>query len=541
MVDQLKLNEKWLKDINKKLISESELHPDMLKAIEWMRILFQDTGLWIIISDLKWRYLAVSPEIVKFLWISEEQFKWKQPKDVSDSPHSEIITNQLRDVVNWEKPYSIEFNVKLKETWRELTLSKIASAIRDINWDIIWILSIYTDVTEIRKLEREKDEANNKLLSLRKYLEQQRIIQWWKWIVREVSLKYKNLLIVVHEYIRLLKESLKKEENINFVDWISHACERAETFTNILQELSEDVEYETISLDLYNIVNDLFTTIEFALPENINLKSNIWRKRYIVNWHEKSLNRAVLEIIKNAIESLKIRSKEDRWCVNISAKDYRVNEWDPLVWLEKWDYVKLTIEDNWIGIQESDLENVLYPFFSTKSKTSSDVKWLWLTRAFKIVSELWWYIEIESQEWVWTKTHIYLKKSVSIDNNAIKAVWNGQKILVIEGDDLKRRYLKTALEVNNFKVIIATSREEWLKLSWDDTSIQVVMYDSEKFDDCLTKDIRDTNINTKIIVFAWNYKDGDKQILSGADWYVSDKMIMPLVHKVVEVLNNEED
>lgn len=543
MVGVLKLNEKWVKDISEELISESELHPDMLKAIEWMRILFQDTGLWIIISDLKWRYLAVSPEIVKFLWISEEQFKWKLPSDISNSLQSDIIIRQLNDVVDWKTPYNIEINVKLKETWRELTLSKIASAIRDINWDIIWILSIYTDITEVRKLEREKAEANNKLLDLRKFLEQQRIIQWWKWIVKEVSLKYKSILIIVHEYIRLLKEKLKIEENIDLVDWISHACDRAETFTYLLEELSEDVEYETTSIDLYNIIKDLFTTIEFALPENINLKTNIRNNRFIVNWHEKSLSKAILEIIKNAIESLKIKSTEDMWYVNISAKDYRVNEWDTLVWLEKWEYVKLTIEDNWLGIQERDLENVLYPFFSTKLKKSSDVTWLWLTRAYKIVSELWGYIEIESKEWVWTNVHIYLKKSLSNSNsssNAIKAVWNGQKILIIEEDEYKIRFLKTALEVNNFKVIVATSKEEWLKLCWEDSSIQAAMFNPEKFEDSTINDIKVTNNDIKIIVFAWNYKDGEKHISSGADWYVSDKMIMPLVNKIVEVLIIED-
>jgi two-component system nitrogen regulation sensor histidine kinase NtrY len=106
------------------------------------------------------------------------------------------------------------------------------------------------------------------------------------------------------------------------------------------------------------------------LNENIKLLKEMDTTIDIVNSSDKEkillvcdseqLNRVFFNLIKNSIESIHERSSK--------STDF-AKKIDIAI-INKSDYIEFVITDNGIGFSEKDLERILKPYFTTKSKGS---------------------------------------------------------------------------------------------------------------------------------------------------------------------------
>jgi PAS domain S-box-containing protein len=125
---------------------------------------------WAIIYDTDLRIRMLSDLVQKITWLKEEDLIGKLSSEAATNSENPAIVQQLKDVLNWKDPYSLEFKIELNHSWKVIYVSKVAKAIMDnTNEKIIWILWIFTDITEQKKSNQELYNSNE-LLSLKDLL-----------------------------------------------------------------------------------------------------------------------------------------------------------------------------------------------------------------------------------------------------------------------------------------------------------------------------------------------------------------------------------
>ena len=127
---------------------------------------------------------------------------------------------------------------------------------------------------------------------------------------------------------------------------------------------------------------------EFSIP------GNLWA----VEIDEGQMNQVISNIIINATQAT-----PDGGVIKLHAENLTVESGDVLP-LEEGKYVRVSVEDQGVGIPEEHLQKIFDPYFTTKQKGSG----LGLATSYSIIRQHDGHITAESQVGVGTIFHIYL-------------------------------------------------------------------------------------------------------------------------------------
>ena len=92
----------------------------------------------------------------------------------------------------------------------------------------------------------------------------------------------------------------------------------------------------------------------------IDITNSSSEEKILLVCDSEQINRVFFNLIKNSIESIHERSSK--------STDF-AKKIDIAI-INKSDYIEIVITDNGIGFSEKDLERILKPYFTTKSKGS---------------------------------------------------------------------------------------------------------------------------------------------------------------------------
>lgn len=163
---------------------------------------------------------------------------------------------------------------------------------------------------------------------------------------------------------------------------------------------------------------------------------------------ELQMNQVINNIVINADQAM-----PQGGMIKISAKNMMVEEND-IPPLEAGHYVRVSIEDQGIGIPEEYLSKIFDPYFSTKQKGSG----LGLAITYSIINRHNGHITVESQLGVGTKFHFYVpaspgQKIVKKEEPNDKAIQAKGKILVMDDAEVIRDILSQMLTKIGYEVI----------------------------------------------------------------------------------------
>lgn len=113
---------------------------------------------WVVIYSKDFRIKMINNLVSEMYWLKEEEVVWKLTSEIMSNTENLAIKNQLEDILNWKAPYSIDFELKLNHSWKNFYVRKVAKVIRDSQEKIIWILWLYTDITNTKEKNKENLE-----------------------------------------------------------------------------------------------------------------------------------------------------------------------------------------------------------------------------------------------------------------------------------------------------------------------------------------------------------------------------------------------
>ena len=224
----------------------------------------------------------------------------------------------------------------------------------------------------------------------------------------------------------------------------------------LIQHLLVFSEDEEPILQMVNSARLLRDSASFALRDadiecEFSIPDDIWH----IEVDEGQMNQVISNLVINADQAM-----PEGGAVRISAENMTIDT-TPNLPLEPGSYIKISIEDQGIGISKKYHEKIFDPFFTTKQAGSG----LGLTVARSIIQKHGGYITVQSELGSGSTFHIYLSASpeqVHISENqeeAGLATVRG-KILVMDNEALIRELADKMLASIGYEVTTAINGAE---------------------------------------------------------------------------------
>ncbi len=186
----------------------------------------------------------------------------------------------------------------------------------------------------------------------------------------------------------------------------------------------------------------------FSIPDDI----------WAVEIDKGQINQAFNNLVINADEAM-----PEGGILKISAENITITSKNILP-LQKKKYVKISFEDNGIGIPSNNLNKIFDPYFSTKTKGNG----LGLASAYSIIKSHKGLITVESELGVGTTFYIYLPASeeIVVEKKAEtgKALFGKGKILIMDDEDFIREVAGKMVESLGYSAEFASDGAEAIEL-----------------------------------------------------------------------------
>jgi two-component system cell cycle sensor histidine kinase/response regulator CckA len=228
---------------------------------------------------------------------------------------------------------------------------------------------------------------------------------------------FNNLLLVILGNISLAKTNLTHE------DWVFDRlidAERASMMTkDLIQQLITFSKGGELSKRAM-VITPLIMEVTHSTLGSTNIKGKYIMSDdlYPVEIDEGQIRQVMHIILGNAREAM-----PQGGTVTISFENVRITRGDYLP-LNDGDYVKISLQDEGLGIKKEHLERIFDPYFTTKDVGSQKGVGLGLAIAYSIIKKHSGHIAVESSVGGGTTFHIYLPaygKEVVTDREVVEA------------------------------------------------------------------------------------------------------------------------
>ncbi|HDH00880.1 MAG TPA: GHKL domain-containing protein, partial [Nitrospirae bacterium] len=146
-------------------------------------------------------------------------------------------------------------------------------------------------------------------------------------------------------------DNLDPEYRKELIDQVVRETDRAKDIVRSVLEYTRDREFRKSEVKLLNLVSETMRFVRSDMPPHITLTVDI-PEGLIVNVDKQKIQHALLNLIKNSIDAIPDKNREEK--ITIKAEEHNNRE------------VKIMITDTGVGIPEATIERIFDPFFTTK-------------------------------------------------------------------------------------------------------------------------------------------------------------------------------
>ncbi|MEN8153854.1 MAG: two-component regulator propeller domain-containing protein [Acidobacteriota bacterium] len=455
-------------------------------------------------NHVTFRFIGISstfPQKVKYRWKLEPyDSKWSSPSEQNQISYSNLSPDNYKfyvkssiDQENWDfNPEEFTFRILAPYWMNKLFILFVIVSLLTVFYFFFRLKSISAKkrdndlekrvaektqdlMTEKNKCERAIMELEKKMSERSKELEikTNQLIQAQKMevigsLAGGVAHDLNNILTGVVSYPDLLLRNIEEDDpNKKYVEIIKKSGEKAAEMVQDLLTLTRKGILNKENISINDIIRDFFESPEFNKirqnTPNISIKTNLSGEQTTVFGSSIHITKAIMNLISNSAEAMPIEG-----VIEIGTESCYLNE--PIKGyydINKGRYIKISISDTGIGIDESDIENIFEPFFSKKRLGRSGTG-LGMTVVWWTVKDHTGYIEVKSKKGEGTRFNIFIPASDEIPEiqtvqpppSEISFMGNREHILIIEDDPDNRKFAEIILKELNYNVSSVNCGEE---------------------------------------------------------------------------------
>ena len=346
-----------------------------------------------------------------------------------------------------------------------------------------------------------------------------------------VAHDFNNILMAIQGNVDIALMDVEKDDSVylNLME-IRQASKRASDLTRQLLLFSRRQPMEQIPLDPNEIIKNLYKMLNRFIGEDIVLTIDPASDRRMIKGDAGTIEQAIMNLVVNARDAMPGGGK-----IIVKTRNALFNEEDCKLYSngKPGEFVCFSVSDNGDGIEPSILDRIFEPFFTTK--TQGKGTGLGLSAIYGIVKKHGGWINVESTPDDGTTFKIYLpaisvrpeqEQQPLVSQEEFKG--NGERILLVEDEEVVRNILTEMLSGKGYKVFSATSAREALDI-----------FEKEKgafdlvFSDVVLPDIRGPKLVEQLlkqkpgirILFTSGYSD------EKSDWQIIQQLGYPYIQK----------
>ncbi|MCL6541350.1 MAG: response regulator [Roseiflexus sp.] len=289
---------------------------------------------------------------------------------------------------------------------------------------------------------------------------------------------FNNLLAVIAGCTELARQSLPNDHPaaLELIE-IQHATERASALTRQLLAFAHRQKFDPRPIDLNTLILDMQKLLRRLIRENITLHTRLDPDRWYVRADPGQIEQVLVNLAINARDAM-----ADGGTLTISTANVVTDETFERLYpsLQLGEYVRLTVSDTGVGMDEETRQRAFEPFFTTKKP--GEGTGLGLATCYGIIVQHGGAIELISEPGCGTTVVIYLpraypsEETVTLETGEYIDLKGSETILLVEDDLAVRTLTARVLRTHGYIVLEAGDGHEALTLA-DERPIHLLLSD----------------------------------------------------------------
>ena len=324
---------------------------------------------------------------------------------------------------------------------------------------------------------------------------------------------------------------------------IEQLIDSASSLTKQLLDFARGGKFEMKTADVNEIIqrsSNMFGRTKKAIKIHTNFQKNTWT----VNVDQGQIEQVLLNMYVNAAQAMPKGGN-----IFISSENMILDEsFVKPFQIKPGKYVKISIKDNGIGMDEKVIQKIFDPFFTTKKAEKGSG--LGLSTAYGIIKKHGGIIDVSSEKDKGSTFDIYLKVSekhfATEEKIHLSALTGNESVLVVDDEQVIVEHIKEMLETLGYEVFTTLKGNKAIEIyekKQDTISIVVLdMIMPEMSGSEVYQHLKKINPKVKVLL-ASGYTADEKalEILKDSSCGFIQKPfdIVHLSHKVREVIESK--
>ena len=322
------------------------------------------------------------------------------------------------------------------------------------------LITIFTDITENRKVREENKALQSQLFQAQKMEDIGRL-------AGGIAHDFNNLLTAIHGYTDLAKMQRYNESKLSeSLEQISLATQRAAQLAQQLLFFSKQETDKRTPSNINDIISVINNMLRRIIGEHISVSLDLNQDLWVSMVNQGQIEQIIMNLAINARDAMEGGGK-----LTISTRNVHIDEENLNLFPSgrSGRFICIAVEDTGSGMNKETIGQIFKPFFTTKDKKHGTG--LGLSVVDSIVKEHHGWVNVYSEEGLGTTFKIYIpadsraelfgdEKSAGGEN----VRGNGERILFVDDDSSIRNFMKTQLNKNGYTVFTAENVQEALDL-----------------------------------------------------------------------------
>ncbi|KQC15101.1 MAG: hypothetical protein APR63_12740 [Desulfuromonas sp. SDB] len=331
-----------------------------------------------------------------------------------------------------------------------------------VDGDLVGIVAIYTDITELKKVQQER-------VSLKQQFNQVQRLESIGRLAGGIAHDLNNLLSPILGYSEmLLEDAVEEEERGELLEEIIKASNRARDLVGQLLAFSRKQNLEFKNIDLNSLLQNFEKLLRRTIREDISINLKLAPSLPLINGDSGQLEQVLMNLAVNAQDAM---PQGGKLSIETSTVELDENYAAKHEGVEPGPYVMVLVSDTGYGMDNQTKEHIFEPFFTTKEKERGTG--LGLATVYGIVKQHMGNIWVYSEPDKGTSFKIYFPPSTKLtkpehQHTAKKVNLQGsENILLVEDDQHVRNLALSILKLKGYNVISAESGRKAVDLLKD--------------------------------------------------------------------------
>lgn len=365
----------------------------------------------------------------------------------------------------------------------------------------VWI----RDLTERKAVEKKREELEQRL-------QQSRRLEALGTLAGGIAHNFNNILMAIQGNVSLLLMEMDPEDpRCERLKAIEEAVRSGAGLSRQILRSARAEKVEAGVLDINGLVSEVCSLVS-ATHKQVRIQEQLAHPIHPVRADQNLLEEVLINLLVNGVQAISQGGELLVQTENVSLGQDET----ALQGVPPGDFVRITVKDTGVGMDQATLQRIFEPFFTTREVGQGTG--LGLSTAYGIVRTHGGFMTAESELGVGSTLRVYLpaSKDNSGGENSDPGECRGKgTILLVDDEEMILKVGTKLLETLGYSVIQARSGKEALKLyEQHRDQVDLVMLDMimpQMGGSQVLKALREMDPQVKVILCSGHFPEGETQ------------------------------